>query len=165
VAALERLLAAQRDVVFRYGLRVCRTTEAAEDAVQETLWVAARNIRSFRGASRFTTWLFAIIRNRCLRWLGRPAHEPLDLAQVLSMPSAAPGPEREAERREVEQLLARALQALEPTHRQVLLARDVEGLTAPEVAHRLGVSVAAVKSRLHRAREALRDRVIADDLT
>src|SRR5215831_14696689 len=56
-AALEALLAQHRKTVFRYGLRYCRSTEDTEDAVQETLWAAARAIGSFRGAAAVTTWL------------------------------------------------------------------------------------------------------------
>src|SRR5678815_2669101 len=55
-AALEALLTAHREIVFRYGLRYCRTTEDAEDAVQETLWAAARSIRTFRRTAAITTW-------------------------------------------------------------------------------------------------------------
>src|SRR5688572_18926126 len=58
--ALEQLLRLHRKAVFRYGLRVCQSTEDAEDAVQETLWAATRAIGGFRGAAAVTTWLFAI---------------------------------------------------------------------------------------------------------
>ena len=66
-AALEELLRVHRATVFRYGLRVCKSTEDAEDAVQETLWAAARSIRNFRRAAAITTWLFTIVRNKCHR--------------------------------------------------------------------------------------------------
>lgn len=82
-AALEALLAGHREVVFRYGLRFCRTTEDAEDAVQETLWAAARSIRRFRRAAAVTTWLFAIVRNTCYRLVRQHAGEQ-DLADVLA---------------------------------------------------------------------------------
>lgn len=81
--ALEGLLAAHREIVFRYGLRFCRTTEDAEDAVQETLWAVARSIRKFRRAAAVTTWLFAIVRNTCLR-LVRQHRGEQDLADLLS---------------------------------------------------------------------------------
>lgn len=63
-SALERLLAEHRNGVYRYGLRVCRTTEDAEDAVQETLWAATRAIKTFRGtATSIAAWLFTIVRS------------------------------------------------------------------------------------------------------
>jgi RNA polymerase sigma-70 factor (ECF subfamily) len=148
--------------VYRYGLQVCRTTEDAEDALQETLWAATRAITTFRGAaSSIASWMFTIIRRECYRLLDRPG------APLASEP-AAPDPiatgmspdDLLAERRRSE-LLAGALGALEPMHREVILLRDIEGLSAPEAAARLGISVQALKSRLHRARVSLRDQVLA----
>ena len=70
LAALDRLITAHRQGVYRYGLHVCRTTEDAEDAVQETLWAATRALRTFRGtASSIASWLFTIVRRECLRLL------------------------------------------------------------------------------------------------
>lgn len=158
-AALEQLLAHHRATVFRYGLRHCPSTEDAEDAVQETLWAAARAIGNFRGAAAITTWLFTIVRNKCHRIL-RHTHAGPDLADVLP---TVPDPRRSAEddtaTRQVQQILAAALARLEPSHREVLLLRDVEGLTAPEAAARLDITVQALKSRLFRAREQLRVQV------
>ncbi len=154
--ALEDLLRLHRETVFRYGLRFCRSTEDTEDAVQETLWAAARYIRSFRRASTITTWLFTIVRNNCHRLgpLHQHHYESIDLADAL--PSPVPSPDDELANQEVRRVLAHALARLEPAHREVLLLRDVEGLTAPEAAERLGLGIQALKSRLHRAREALR---------
>lgn len=159
-AALENLLERHRDTVYRYGLRFCRTTEDAEDAVQETLWAAARSIRKFRRAAAITTWLFAIVRNKCHRLLLFHRHDESDLADLLPALVAEPrSPEEELAAKQVRDILAAALAQLEPPHREVILARDVEGLTAPEAAEQLGISVQALKSRLHRAREQLRLRV------
>lgn len=146
-AALEALLSRHRKTVFRYGLRYCRTSEDAEDAVQETLWAAARSIGSFRRAAAVTTWLFTIVRNQCHR-LHR--HGEPDLGHLLP---AAPSVEDQLAAR---QILAGALARLDDNHRQVILLRDIEGLTAPEAAERLGLTVQALKSRLHRARAELR---------
>src|SRR5690242_21808663 len=78
VAALNRLIASHRQGVYRYGLHVCRTTEDAEDAVQETLWAATRAIHTFRGtASSIASWLFTIVRRECLRLLERHKREPV----------------------------------------------------------------------------------------
>ena len=66
--ALGELVAKHRHGVYRYGLQVCRTTEDAEDAVQETLWAATRAIKAFRGsASSIVSWMFTIVRRECLR--------------------------------------------------------------------------------------------------
>jgi RNA polymerase sigma-70 factor, ECF subfamily len=155
--ALETLLAAHRQTVFRYGLRFCKTSEDAEDAVQETLWAATRSIASFRRAAAVTTWLFAIVRNKCHRLTHRQDADP-DLADLLPLiPDSADSPETQIAIQQVQHLLASALSQLEPTQREVILLRDVEGMTAPEAAHRLKISVQALKSRLHRARAQLRE--------
>jgi RNA polymerase sigma-70 factor, ECF subfamily len=161
-AALESLLAMHRREVFRYGLRYCKTSEDAEDAVQETLWAATKSIRAFRRAASITTWLFTIVRNKCHRKSRKVSHE-LDLADVLPQladPTASIVDRIETE--QVQRILARALASLEPTQREVILLRDVEGLTAPEAAQRLNLTVQALKSRLHRARASLRETVLAN---
>lgn len=157
--ALEALLSQHRRTVFRYGLRYCGSTEDTEDAVQETLWAAARAIGNFRRAAAVTTWLFTIVRNKCHRILSHK-HSELDLADVLPLlPSPARSAEDEAATQQIQQILADALARLELNHREVILLRDVEGLTAPEAAEKLGLTVQALKSRLHRAREQLRKEV------
>jgi len=155
-SALEALLAAHREIVFRYGLRFCRTTEDAEDAVQETLWAAARSIEKFRQAAAITTWLFAIVRNTCHRLLRQHRGED-DLADVLhTLPDPRDLIEDQVAAEQVERILADAISHLTADHREVILLRDVEGLTAPEAASHLSISVHALKSRLHRARAELR---------
>src|SRR6478609_7465663 len=108
-AALEALLAQHRKTVFRYGLRYCRSTEDTEDAVQETLWAAARAIGNFRRAAAVTTWLFAIVRNKCHRLLFHKHAEP-DLADLLPhVPDPARSVEDEAAAKQIQQILAEAL--------------------------------------------------------
>jgi RNA polymerase sigma-70 factor (ECF subfamily) len=154
--ALEALLAAHREIVFRYGLRFCRTTEDAEDAVQETLWAAARSLGKFRRAAAITTWLFAIVRNTCHRLLRQHRGEE-DLAGVLhTLPDPRDLIEDQVAAEQVERILANAIAHLSADHREVILLRDVEGLTAPEAASHLSINVHALKSRLHRARSELR---------
>jgi RNA polymerase sigma-70 factor (ECF subfamily) len=158
-AALEALLAQHRKTVFRYGLRYCGSTENTEDAVQETLWAAAKAIGNFRRAAAVTTWLFTIVRNKCHRLLSHK-HDEADLADLLpGVPEPGQTPEDALAARQVQHILAKALSRLEPNHREVILLRDVEGLTAPEAAAKLGLTVQALKSRLHRAREQLREEV------
>ncbi len=145
--------------MFRYGLRYCASTEDTEDAVQETLWAAARAIRNFRRAAAVTTWLFTIVRNKCHRMLFHN-HVDADLADLLPhVPDPGRSVEHDVATRQIQQILADALARLDPPHREVILLRDVEGLTAPEAADRLGLTVQALKSRLHRAREQLRAQV------
>jgi RNA polymerase sigma-70 factor (ECF subfamily) len=156
--ALNALITRHRNGVYRYGLNVCKTTEDAEDAVQETLWAATRAIRTFRGtATSIARWLFTIVRNECLRLVDRRRRAPGELDP--DWPSDAPSVDDEVAARRRAELLTAALGALDPLHREVVLLRDIEELSAPEAADRLGISVDALKSRLHRARVSLRDEV------
>lgn len=163
-AALEALLVRYQPHVYRFGLRMCGNSEDAGDVAQESLISMARAVRDFRGDSSVSTWLYTIARRFCIRKRRRskfaPAREEsLDApgaaaAQHLADP--APSPEQTATNRELAAALARAIDALDPAPREVLVLRDVEGLSAAEVATVLGISVDAVKSRLHRARVAVR---------
>jgi len=162
VDALNRLVAAHRQGVFRFGLQVCRTTEDAEDAVQETLWAATRAIKTFRGtASSIASWLFTIVRRECLRLIEGRRRAPVGLDGTEDDFAAdLPDPEGAFAVRRRNELLAAALSELDPLHREVILLRDIRELSAPEAAAQLGISLDALKSRLHRARVKLRDHVL-----
>jgi RNA polymerase sigma-70 factor (ECF subfamily) len=166
-AALEALIERHQSRVFRFATRMCRNSEDARDVLQETLLAMARTIGRFRGESSVSTWLFAIARSFCLKSRRRRSGAPAEVLSIeaeareatLALADEAPGPDRAVERREVASAVGAALDLLDPKHREVLLLRDMEELTAPEVAEVLGLSVEAVKSRLHRARTALRERL------
>jgi RNA polymerase sigma-70 factor (ECF subfamily) len=163
-AAIEALLERYQDRVFRFGVRMCGDSEDAKDIVQDTLLAAARTVGDFRGEASVSTWLYTIARSFCLKKRRRskfaPAEEiSLDGAATLALPSSTAAPDELAARDEVKRALAGALEALDPASREVLILRDMEGLTAPEVSKITGASVDAIKSRLHRARSAVRQRL------
>ena len=162
-AALEQLLERHQNRVFRFGMKMCGGVEDARDVLQDTLIAAARGIRDFRGASSVSTWLYTIARSFCIKRRRTGKFEPEHLesleeraAEARGVADARRGPEDEAAGNQVRAALRNAISLLEPTYREVLVLRDVEGLSAPEVAEVLGLSVEAVKSRLHRARVAVR---------
>jgi RNA polymerase sigma-70 factor (ECF subfamily) len=163
--ALEDLLSRHQRRVYRFGLKMCRDPEDAKDVLQETLLAVARTVKDFRGASSVSTWLYTIARSFCIKKRRRskfaPEHEEsldsrepgLEARQVVD---PGRGPEDDLAGRQIETALEQAIAGLDPIYREVLVLRDVEGLTAPEVAEIMGLSVEAVKSRLHRARVAVR---------
>jgi RNA polymerase sigma-70 factor (ECF subfamily) len=163
-AALEALLVRYQPHLYRFGLRMCGNVEDAGDVAQESLISMVRSLRDFRGDSSVSSWLYTIARRFCIKKRRRskfapPREESLDApgtaaAQRLADP--APSPEQTATNLELAAALTRAIDALDPSQREVLVLRDVEGLPAPETAKVLGISVDAVKSRLHRARVAVR---------
>jgi RNA polymerase sigma-70 factor, ECF subfamily len=156
--ALEELLDQQQARVFRFGLKMCGDTDDAEEILQETLLAMARTIRGFRGESSLATWMFTIARSFCIKKRRRRKGSP-DVIEPLRGDEAdgRTSPEADAIRNETAEKLDRAIKALPRPYREVLLLCDVEGLTAREVATILGVRVEAVKSRLHRARLAIRE--------
>jgi RNA polymerase sigma-70 factor (ECF subfamily) len=165
-SALEQLLERHQRQVFRFGMKMCGGEEDAKDVLQETLLAAARNIGEFRGASSVSTWLYTIARSFCLKRQRTskfaPAHvESLEDVsdEARAVADAAHGPDAAAEGKQVQAALRDAIAELDPMYREVLVLRDVEGLSAAEVADVLGLTVEAVKSRLHRARVVVRDRL------
>jgi RNA polymerase sigma-70 factor, ECF subfamily len=163
--AIETLLERYQQRVFGFGLQMCGDPEDAKDVLQDTLLAAARTIGEFRGESSVSTWLYTIARSYCIKRRRRSKFAPdseisLD-RDTLGLPSSLPGPDELASRGDVKRALAGALEALDAASREVLILRDVEGLTAPEVAKVTGSSVDAVKSRLHRARAVVRERLAA----
>ena len=155
--AMETLLTEVTPSVERFVRRMCPGSDA-DDVLQETLLSLATHLQSFEGRSALTSWVFTLTRTACSRQrrgLKNRPHETDDT--VALMPDLSPDPEQRATDEELSQSLSRALASLTPEHREVILLRDIEGLTAPEAAASLDVSVDALKSRLHRARAALRE--------
>jgi RNA polymerase sigma-70 factor (ECF subfamily) len=161
--AVEALLARHEARLYRFARRLCRHREDAEDVLQESLLAAARGLRRFRGASSVGTWLYAIARSFCIKKRRRSVFAPpevsldaeLSAARAVVDPSRRPDDALEASR--IEAALERAIAALDRPYREVLVLRDVEGLTTAEVARVTGLGEPAVKTRLHRARGKLRE--------
>ncbi|MFT3914952.1 MAG: sigma-70 family RNA polymerase sigma factor [Anaeromyxobacteraceae bacterium] len=164
--ALEELLSRHQGQVFRFGRRMCGDEEDAADVLQETLLAAARTLPDFRGASSVSTWLYTIARSFCIKRRRTskfaPRHvDSLDdqAERAHAVPDPSRTPEETAAGKELQDALDGAISNLEEGYREVLVLRDVEGLSANEVAETLGLTVDAVKSRLHRARVAVRESV------
>jgi RNA polymerase sigma-70 factor (ECF subfamily) len=159
-AALEQLLERVQPRVFSFGMKMCGDREDAREVLQDTLLAVARSVRDFRGKSSLSTWLYTIARSFCIKRRRNPRPEDSldaspELARQLTDPKATP--EDATAGQQLERLLLEAMRELDPMYREVLVLRDGEGLTAPEVAGVLGISGDAVKSRLHRARVQVRD--------
>jgi RNA polymerase sigma-70 factor (ECF subfamily) len=150
---------------------MCRNVEDAKDILQETFLGMVRSIREFRQESKFTTWLYRIASNACLKKHRRGVFDPTP-EQELSLDAFMPRPDSDGRRPEIAdwsedaerallngELTGRMEAAIDKLPREykiVLLLRDVEGFSAEETAEMLKLSVPAVKSRLHRARVFVR---------
>ncbi len=160
-AAVDALLAKYERQIFRFGLRMCGNEDDARDVLQETLLAAFKGVHEFRGDAQLSTWLYQVARSFCVkqhrRHVGEPAvTEPLDSPQAERVRDPAPEPDRATQAMQIGRLLQEALLELPEGQREVVVLRDVEGLSAEEAARVLGLDVPALKSRLHRGRAALR---------
>ena len=151
--------------VFRVVLAVLGNVQDAEDALQEAFIKAFRHLDQFRAESRFTTWLTRIAVNEALQ--KRQARRNLVPLDESRQPEETPlprrfepwkaNPEQLYGQQELRQLVESAVQALPPIYREVLILRDIEGMSAEEAAEALHLKVPALKSRLLRARLMLRE--------
>jgi RNA polymerase sigma-70 factor, ECF subfamily len=175
VTALESLMERHAARVYRVALGITRSAPDAEEVVQDVFTSLVRTIGTFEGRSALATWLYRVATNAalarrrgkraqvevliedCLPTFREDGHREGDRAFLLADWSA--NPEEEFLSGESRRVLERALDELPAHFRAVLVLRDVEELSNEEVARALGESVASVKSRLHRARMALREQL------
>lgn len=173
-AAVAALVARYEAPVRAFGARLCKDTEATREVLQETLFAAARALPSYRGEAAIATWLFVIARHACAKLKHKRAREAATSLEELAEhdaehdqptasscePADTRGPPDEvAIDHEMLAALSDAFAELPPPLREILVLRVIQGLSAPQAAAALGISVQAAKSRLHRAREAIRDRL------
>ena len=157
--ALSQLVRAYHDRVYRFGLRVCRDGYDAEDAVQDAFVKLATRPDVARDPSALS-WLFTVVRNACTRML-RPfvrARRALGerVEDMDEAPSPLLDPEASLERWRLVHAVHDAIASLERPYREVLVMRDLEGLSGPETCEALALTAATMKTRLHRARLDLR---------
>lgn len=163
-SAFEALIRRHERRVFRVLLRMLGSREEAEDATQETFLNLHRNGHRFRGDALFSTFVYRVAANAALnrrRTLGRSRAREAGLARVQetgsSLPSAPPDPEQAALASEQQARVHAALQELPPRLRLPLVFYDLEGLPYVEIATLLDLPEGTVKSRIHRARERMRE--------
>ena len=169
MAESKETLAAHRDAIYRYIRGIVRDPPTAEDLTQETLLRAHRRLTSLDDRTRLVPWLYRIATNVCHDRYRQASyrHRPSsldsraesasgeDLAQTVA--DTGPRLDEVMEQKEMSSCVQGYLAGLSDTHRAVILLHDTEGLTNPEIAAMLGVSLATVKIRLHRARAKLRE--------
>ena len=155
--AVDQLLAKYEQPIYRFGLRMCGDEESARDVLQETMIAAFKNLPGFRGDAALSTWLFQIARSFCIK--ERRGVKPMTTEIDEQLPDRAASPELQVQARQIGQTLAAAIAELPPDQREVLVLRDVEGMSAEEASQIVGIEIGALKSRLHRARLALRHRL------
>jgi RNA polymerase sigma-70 factor (ECF subfamily) len=154
--AMDRLVSRYYPVLYRFAYRMLHDREAAEDVAQETLLRAYRSAARFRAGMCFSTWLLAIAANLCRTELRRRSRRPECSSDGLEERGAPGSVEGAALRRLEGERVDRALGALSPDHRLVVVLFYFEGMRQPEIARACGCAVGTVKSRLHYALARLR---------
>ena len=155
--------------IYRLAKNITRNDEDAEDVLQDAFFKAYEHLDSFKGDSKFYTWIVRIAVNEALMRLRKrktdrsvPLDEPVDLGEETVAREIAvweDNPEQQYSQEEWRRILDEAIESLKPDFRTVFVLRDIEELSTEETAETLGISVPAVKSRLLRARLALRERL------
>jgi RNA polymerase sigma-70 factor (ECF subfamily) len=158
--AFEELVIAYQHRVFGVALRMLRNRGEAEEIAQEVFLRVHRAVEDFRGEAKLSTWLYAITSRLCLtrlasgeRRMAREGEESLERLRADADPAA------HAERGELEAALQRAITELPEERRVVVVLRDFEGLSYEEIAAALDLPLGTVRSRLHRARTDLKEKL------
>ena len=167
--AFEAIVRAHQDRVYSFCARMLSDREDALDAAQEVFLSAWRSLAGFRGDAALSTWLLRIAANRCLNRIRRrkslseheapwPEISGETDDEIIFLPPGAEAdrPDRLAENCEMGEILTKALSRIDPGSRWMVLLSDVEGFSYEEIASLAEVPVGTVKSRLHRARMAMR---------
>jgi len=166
--AFAELIERHRNTCRRLALSILKNAEDAEDEVQNALWKAFEHIGQFQQDAKFSTWLSRIVVNQCLMRLRKDKRartvsidEPVSAEDNLrlDLPDMNPSPEDALGRTELGAVLQTEIRRIPPLLREVILLRDVEERPMEEISEKLGISVAAAKSRLLRARLELRSRM------
>jgi RNA polymerase sigma-70 factor, ECF subfamily len=159
--AAEALVDAYGDRVYRLTFRITGSREDAEEATQDALWTVARKIDTFKGDSAFGSWLYRIAANAAYQKLRSRKSKALDGdgRHWEPMDDWSRRVDEHAMQNELRGVLEEAIAALPPDYRTAVILHDVEGMSNPDIAETLGISLAAVKSRVHRSRLYLRQRL------
>jgi RNA polymerase sigma-70 factor (ECF subfamily) len=171
--AFARLVAVHERLVYNLAARMLGDLEEAKDLSQEVFLQVYKQLPRFEGRSSLKTWIYRIVVNQCRNrhrwWKRRRRDRALPIEELTASENAQlvvqhlDGPEEQLSRREQSARVQRALQTLSIDHRAVLVLREVDDLSGTEIAETLGVAEGTVKSRLARARDALRIALLAPE--
>ena len=162
--AFETLVLEYEKNVYNIALRMTGNSEDAADMTQEAFIKAYNSLQSFRGDSKFSVWLYRIVSNVCLDFLRSKNRRPTVSLSVedddgedaqLDVADESQSPELLLDRKLTRDSVRRGLDSLPPDYRQILLLREIQGLSYEEIAQALSLEVGTVKSRIFRARKRL----------
>ena len=167
--AFAQLVEANQSQVYNLAYRMTNNPDDAADLTQEAFLNAWKGLARFQGQSSFATWLYRLTTNACIDFLRKEKRRSAlslttegeeEEGRELEVADQRFSPERELEKKEARRAVREGLAALSPEHRQVLVLREMEGLSYQEIGQLLDLEEGTVKSRIARARLALRDFLI-----
>lgn len=167
LTAFEELISSYEKKIYNYCLRMTNSHEDAEDLTQEVFVRVHRNLKKFRGNSRFSTWIYRIAHNLCIDRYRKSKVATVSLFQPkgpddereVDFDADNPSPEEEVMRMELKKYLKESISRLKPQYRSVIVLRDIQQHTYEEIAEILRLPLGTVKSHISRARAALREAV------
>jgi len=169
--AMEKIVERYEERIFTFGLKMCGHLQDAEDIVQETFLNAFKYLKDFREETQLKNWLFKIAATACIRKRRKKKCEPdheISLESFIpysgadtryEIPDWSDDPSDNMLRSELKRIIDAAIQTLAHKYRLVFTLRDIEGFSTQETADILGISTQSVKTRLHRARLFLREKI------
>ena len=169
--AMEKIVERYEDQIFTFGLKMCGHLQDAEDIVQETFLNAFKYLNDFREETKLRNWLFKIAARVCFRKRRKKKFEPErelslesfvmkdGLSSSYDIPDLSNNPSEQLERNELKQIINKSILSLPPKYRFVFNLRDIEGFSTKEASEILGITAQTVKTRLHRARLFLREKI------
>ena len=147
--------------VYRLALRMCGNAHDAEEVAQEAFMAAWKGLPSFRGESKFSSWLYQLTTNEAINFLRKEKrHRAATPLEDELEPATGDTAQQAVETKELQQALQQALDALTPEHRQIFLLRQMRQLSYDEIGRLLGLESGTVKSRLNRAKKQLRQNLL-----
>ncbi len=165
--AFEMLIEEHFKKIYNIAFRMTNNADDASDMTQEVMIKLFKNITSFKGDSKFSTWVYRVATNTCLdelKKIRRNSHTSLNAEYdtgdgeiTYDAPDTEPTPEQYVEKRELSEMVAKAIGCLSPEHRAVIVLRDIKGFSYEEIADVLKCSSGTVKSRINRARAQLKN--------
>ena len=170
-AAFEELVLSYQDKMYSLSLRMTGNQDDAYDMIQEAFLKAYTNLANFRGDSKFSVWLYRLTSNVCIDFLRKRKRKPTSSLtyinednepQDLELPDERFVPDTIAERNELREAVARGMESLADEYRQILVLREINGLSYNEIGEALELEVGTVKSRIFRARKRLVEILMKD---
>ncbi len=166
--AFEELVKRTKDKIYNLGIKILGNKEDAADLLQETFIKAYESLPNFEGRSSFSTWLYRIATNFALMKLRKEKYKKISLDEIkktsdgnykIEISDWSNNPYFHYRNEELKEILNEAINSLPPKYKTIFILHDVEGLSIPEISEILSLSISTVKTRIHRARLYLREKL------